>query len=350
MFETQTYENILSRMLDRVPSNVDKREASIVYNALAPAAAELAQMYIEANSILSETFASTAGRDMLIERAKERGKIPYEASKAIVKGVFNKDIPIGSRFTCGQLIYKAIEKISNYTYKMECETPGTDGNQSGTLIPVDYIDGLSTAELTDLLIPGQDEEDTESFRERYFNSFNEQAYGGNKADYLEKVTSISGVGSCKAKRIENENDNIEITILDSNYDKASSVLIDTVQNIIDKENDGEGTSVAPYNHFVRIQTVDEVTIDVVLLAQYDTGYDFNSLKTQIEDKIETELRALRTEWANQNNLIVRVAQLSAMILQIQGILDITSITLNGNSGNIILNKYEIPVFGEVTDE
>lgn len=350
MFEDQTYENILSRMLNRVPNNIDKREVSIVYNALAPAAAELAKMYIEANTILTETFASTANREMLIERAKERGKIPYEASKAIVKGIFNKEIPIGSRFTCGQLVYKAIEKISDFVYKMECETKGTVGNQSGTLIPIDYIDGLTTAELTDLLIPGQDEEDTESFRERYFNSFSEQAYGGNKADYIEKVSSIAGVGSCKAKRIVNEDDNIEITILDSNYNKATDVLVETVQNIIDKENDGEGTSIAPYNHFVKIQTVDEVIINVKLEAQYDTGYSFINLKSQIEDKIETELRTLRTNWANENHIIVRVAQLSATILQIQGILDITQLILNGQSGNIELDMYEIPIFGEVTDE
>ena len=40
------YDTILQRMLDRVPIQIDKREGSIIYNALAPAAAELAQMYI----------------------------------------------------------------------------------------------------------------------------------------------------------------------------------------------------------------------------------------------------------------------------------------------------------------
>ena len=350
MFENETYEIILKRLLDRIPNNLDKREVSPIFNGLAPEAIEFATAYIGADAVLKETFASTANRASLIERAKERGKIPYEASKAIVKGEFNCAVPIGNRFTCGKLIYKAIEKISDYTYKMECETAGTDGNQSGILIPIDYIDGLTSSVLTDLLIPGEDEEDTESFRRRYFDSFTEQAYGGNKRDYINKVTAISGVGACKTKRVENENENILITILDSNYNKASSVLVDTVQNIIDAENDGEGTSIAPYDHFVHIQTVDEVTINVKLIAQYDTSYNFNILKSQIEAKIEYELNALRVDWANQNNIIVRVAQLSALILQIQGILDITSLQLNGSSSNVILDKYEIPVFGEVTDE
>ncbi len=75
-----TYEEILQRMLDRVPNNIDKREGSIIYNALAPAAVELAQMYIEAERILNEGFADTASREYLIKRAAERGITPYPAT------------------------------------------------------------------------------------------------------------------------------------------------------------------------------------------------------------------------------------------------------------------------------
>ena len=41
MYEDITYEVILKRMLDRIPSTMDKREGSIIYDALAPAAIEL---------------------------------------------------------------------------------------------------------------------------------------------------------------------------------------------------------------------------------------------------------------------------------------------------------------------
>ena len=42
MYENMTFENIMDRCLARVTSSVDKREGSIVYDAIAPAAAELA--------------------------------------------------------------------------------------------------------------------------------------------------------------------------------------------------------------------------------------------------------------------------------------------------------------------
>lgn len=99
MFENITYEMLLDRMLDRVPNTIDKREGSIIYDALAPAAVELQQMYIELDVILNETFADTASRTYLIRRAAERGIAPNAATKAVLKGMFNMNIPISSRFS-----------------------------------------------------------------------------------------------------------------------------------------------------------------------------------------------------------------------------------------------------------
>ena len=145
MYESVTYDLILKRMLDAVPNDVDKREGSIIYDALAPAALELVNMYVQLDNVLNETFADTASREFLIRRASERGITPEPATKAILKGQFNMDIPIGSRFSLEKLNYAAVEQISAGFYRMECETPGTDGNrQLGKLIPIDYIEGLTS--------------------------------------------------------------------------------------------------------------------------------------------------------------------------------------------------------------
>ena len=85
MFEEYTFEVILNAMLARVPDTIDKRQGSIVYNALAPAAVELQNMYINLDVILNETFADTASREYLIKRAEERGITPYPATHCIVK-------------------------------------------------------------------------------------------------------------------------------------------------------------------------------------------------------------------------------------------------------------------------
>lgn len=186
-----TYEEILERMLARVSDKFDKREGSVIFDTHSPTAIELQLLYVELNTLIAEAYGDSASREFLIRRCKERGITPYEATKAILKGEFTpKNIDVtGQRFNISSLNFIVLEKIADGEYQVQCETPGIVGNQQlGTMIPIEYIEGLETAELTGVLIPGEDEEDTEDLRKRYFDSFNEKAFGGNVQDYLEKRT------------------------------------------------------------------------------------------------------------------------------------------------------------------
>lgn len=351
MYEDITFELILQRMLDRVPDNLDKRESSPIYNALAPAAVELQLMYIEFDIILQETFGDTASREYLIRRAAERGIHPYPSTYAILKGEFTPtsiDIPIGSRFSLHDLNYYVKEKIEDGVYQVECEEPGVKGNQYfGDLIPIEYIDGLETAKLTEILIPGEDEEDTESLRSRYFASFDTKSYGGNKKDYIDKTNSIAGVGSTKVTPIWKGGGTVKLTILNSNFDKASPTLIDTVQQIIDPTKDGHGLGVAPIGHIVTVDTAEEVTVNITCNITFDDGYSFSILKPQIEQVVSDYLLELRKDWANQNNLIVRITQIETKILGIEGVIDIGGTKINDSASNLILSTYQIPIMGGV---
>lgn len=352
MYENVTYEVILQRMLDRVSNNVDKRESSPIYNALAPAAVELQLMYIEFDIILQETFGDTASREYLIRRAKERGITPYEATYALLKGEFTPtsiNLPIGSRFSLNDLNYYVKAKISDGEYQVECEEVGVKGNQYfGDMIPIEYIDGLETAQLTELLIPGEDEEDTEDLRVRYFSSFETKPYGGNKKDYIEKTNAIAGVGSTKVTPIWNGGGTVKLTILNSEFSKASSILIETVQEEIDPTKDGQGLGIAPIGHIVDVDTAEEITVNISSTITFDDGYSFATLKSQIESVVGAYLLELRKDWANQNQLIVRTAQLETRILGIQGVVDIADTKINSTAANLILSQYQIPVMGGVT--
>jgi uncharacterized phage protein gp47/JayE len=349
MYEKMTFEVILQRMLGQVPNTVDKREGSIIYNALAPAAVELQNMYIEFDWILNQSFADTAQRDYLIRRCAERGIIPEPATKAILQGNFNVDIPIGSRFSLDNLNYKAIGKIADGVFKMECETVGKIGNQTlGTLIPIDYIEGLTSAKLTAVLIPGEDEEDTEVLRQRYLNSFKTNSYGGNKQDYIQKTNAIPGVGSTKVTPIWKGGGTVKLTILDSGFNKASSALIDTVQKAIDPSNSpGQGLGIAPIGHIVTVDTATEVIVNITTTVTLDTGYTWGMVEPDVLAAMKAYMLEIRTDWANQNQSYVRIAQIETRMLAIKGIIDISGTKINGLAQNLTLNNYEIPVLGAV---
>jgi len=351
MYENMTYEVILQRMLDRVPDTMNKREGSIIYDALAPAAVELTLAYMQFDMVLNESFGDTASRDYLIRRARERGLSPEPATKAILQGEFtpaNIDV-LNKRFNLGSLNYVVTELISAGIYKVQCETEGIIGNQSlDDIIPIDYIEGLETAKLTQVLIPGEDEEETEVFRQRYFSSFGEKSYGGNVTDYLTKTNSIAGVGSTKVTPIWAGGGTVKLTILDSSYNKATPTLIDAVQNAIDPSPQGEGWGIAPIGHMVTVDTVEEVTIDIAASITFDTGYSWAALQAQATAVLESYMLELRTDWASQGSLIVRIAQIETRLLAIEGILDISGTTIKGVASNLTLTTYQIPVLGSIT--
>ena len=352
MYENVTYEDILQRMLDRVPENMDKREGSIIYDALAPAAVELQLMYIEFDVILKETFGDTASREYLIRRAAERGITPQPATYAFLKAKTvpsDLQIPLNSRFSLNDLNYYVVEKISDGEYKMQCETIGKIGNgYFGDMIPIDYIQGLESIELTDLLIPGEDEEDTESIRTRYFDTFDTKPFGGNQKDYIQKTNALPGVGSTKVTPAWKGGGTVLLTILDSNYDAASSTLIQSVQEAIDPDPQGEGLGIAPIDHIVTVNTATNVTVNVSTSLTFDEGYSFNALKTTITNTISEYLKEIRTEWANYSQSVVRISQIETRLLGIKGIVDIANTKINGSSSNLTLGKYEIPVMGGVS--
>lgn len=389
-----TYNEILERMLARVSDKFDKREGAVIFDTHSPTAIELELLYVELNTILAEAYGDSASREYLVKRCKERGITPYKATYAVLKGEFtptNIDVT-GQRFNIGSTNFVVLEKIADGEYQVQCETAGIVGNQQlGTMIPIEYIEGLETAELTEILIPGEDEEDTEDLRTRYFDSFNEKAFGGNARDYLEKTNAIPGVGSTKVTRVWNSDLNpnemipsesvkswyesikgtlsgepaewldtvfnaaankklttggtVLLTILNSDFGVASDTLIKTVQQTIDPdEYAGEGYGVAPIGHIVKVKSAEKIEVTVKTNITFDVGYGWSNLQSPIDEAISNYLLELRKSWADNPYLVVRISQIETRLLNIKGIVDIANTKLNGASENLTLGKYEVPMY------
>ena len=369
LYENITYESILERMIARVKwagedgsedrTNLDTREGSLIRTALSPAAVELKQMYIDLDEILKETFADTATREFLIRRCAERGIKVVPATSAIWKGEFNIDVPDGSRFSHkqNQMKYRVTEKISKGLFKLECETPGTAGNyEGGILISLDYISGLESAKLTEILLHGEDEEPTEHLRRRYFDSLNSLAFGGNIADYKNKVNSIQNVGGCKIYPVWNGGGTVKVVFMDFKNKKPSDALVDNVQTKLDPiRNKGEGWGIAPIGHVVTVEGVEETVININTHITFQTGYDWDRVKTDVESVIEEYFDELSVQWDKvdwekdqSETLYVSVYYVASRMLAVNGIKDVQDIYLNGKTANIALLPNNIPKRGTLT--
>lgn len=365
MYENQTSQLIEKRMLDTVSPTVDKREGSIIYDATAPVAIELELMYAALDWFMKNTFGDTAERQFLIERALERGLVPYKATKAVVRGVFNPNtlqIPVGSRFSCDGINYVITEKVKDGNYLLSCETAGVLGNKAaGTLVPIDHLSELQSAKIEELSIPAIDDEDTEAFRQRYLKSFETQAYGGNIADYKEKMLSISGVGGVKVYPVWNGGGTVKVVFCTSEFKPPSNEFVSRVQEILDPvPYHQQGVGVAPIGHFVTVTGVAEKAINIKAKISVKSGFVLNDVKAKVVESINAYLNELNREWKNtqivstneftDTGLIVRVSKLESCILDVTGILDVEGLTVNGTNRNLQLQVNELTKLGGLTYE
>lgn len=359
MYEDQTYNVIMDRMkakaLELYP-DIDTREGSIIHTALGPAAAEMAQLYMQMDVVLNETFADTASRPRLIKRVGEIGMTPDPATYAILKGVFTPsslEMTTGTRFSGNGLNYAITEKISAGVYKVQCETLGVIGNQYlGDLVPVLYVPGLETCKLTEVLIPGEDEQETESLRTEYFNSFDDKAYGGNVADYTQKINGLNGVGGVKIYPVASGAGTVKAVIINSSFGQPSPELIAAVQAAVDPvAYAGQGVGIAPIDHVVTVAGVTTTAVNIATTITYQSGYTWADIQTYVNAAIDAYFLELNQTWQStksltvNNGLVVRISQIETRLLNIAGVLDIAGTTLNGTASNLTLGVDNIAVRG-----
>lgn len=380
MFENMTYEYLLKRALSNVPTNVDKRQGSVIYDTLAPACAELAQAYIQMEIMMQEAFADTASREYLILRAKERGLTPYGATRAVLKmevtySAWEENVKVGDRFTLNGLTYAVIEQCRNETddiitttpfpnssednepgttiwgwWQVQCETPGTIGNtQFGSVVPVETITDLTSATITELLIPGEDEEDTETFRQRYFDSINSDAFGGNRADYLQWVKEMDGVGQVKVKRTPDGGGTVGIIITDAEGNPATQTLINEVKEALDPtEYTGQGEGIAPIGHSVTVTTVSEESVDIMLnFIEYEEGVNVDTVNKAMDAILESYAEEINQGWENRTSTKIYATQALARCLDVSGIVNIKSAyfdTEDTDGSYIVLGEDKIVKF------
>lgn len=350
LFEDKTQNNIMVDLIETVDSDISTEEGTLINHSFRGAAAEFEQAYIGLGTIDQNGYAESADREHLLLRAKERGITPLAATKAVWKAVFNIEIPINARFSAGELTYICTERIESKSYRLMCEQSGIIGNtKQGELNPIEYINGYDTGELTELLTPARNEEETDTFRARYLSIVAAaQAFGGNRAQYKQVMHEIDGVGACKIYRVTQAEKRIKIYFLDNLYQTPNETLTADVQEIIDPiGRQGEGEGEAAIFHIVDIYPCESKTVNIAADVTIDTGYTWEDLLPEIQTKVEAYFLELAKGWENEEYITVRILKVNAAIASVEGIIDVQNTALNGTEENLLLDPNAIPVKGVI---
>lgn len=352
VYEDKTYKSILADAKNDIGDEVIKVEGSLVHNALSALAYEMEKLYIQIDYIIEQSHAGTADIEHLEMIALDRAIIRKSATNAYVKAEFNVVVPIGSRYNLKGYNYRAVEVINDslHQYKMIVEETGAGPNSlRGELIPIDYVEGLESAKVTELLVAGDDEESKESLYKRYLESFTSQSFAGNIAAYKEKFATIQGIGGAKIYPTWKGAGTVKAVLISSDYTAVSDYLIGQIRSEAVPAK-GSGYGWAPIGHDLTIESVKEVVINVNTQITYATGYSSSNLSEKIKEKIKEYLKDIAKTWKDgdeHTEAIIYISRLEAVILDVQGVLDVNNTALNKSSGNLTLHSDEIPKLGEV---
>lgn len=364
-YTQNTHQVLLQRMLAMVPSTFDKRDTQPISTALSPAAYIAAGLYIDLNQVQLQAAIQTASGEYLDNWAVLGGISRYQASAAVRLGVFNTSVPIGSRFStingADSIDFTVTAAVSGNQYQLTADTPGSIGNDyTGPILPITAIPGLTSAQITDVLVPGDDAETDEEFRERLLLALTDRSFGGNVAAYREKIMSIDGVGAVQVYPTWAGGGTVKCVILGADYMPASYTLLNIVQTEIDPMvNQGIGLGFAPVGATVLIATPGTVSIAVSATLTMQSGYNVGQVQSAVESALEAYLLTVRQSWADNISSTgvayaanIYLARVTAAIIGVTGIVNATNVAINGAAADISLPQtgeaQSVPVLGSVT--
>lgn len=330
---SSTYEEILQKMLDRVPSNVEKREGSIIYDALAPCAYFIAQMEFQLENFIDLVFPDTAIAEYLDRAAAAYGLVRKEATKAVRKIETSASVDIGTRWGINGLTYTITRYIEDAIYEAECDTAGEEGNHfTGLMQPISNVTGI-TANLTDIVSVGTDEEVDEAFRERLYAKIKQPATSGNAYHYRQWALEVVGVGDAKVFPLDDGPGTVTILVVDDDK-KISSALPAMVSEHIE--------TVRPIGATVTVSSPEELLINISANILLNGSKTIAEIEAAFEEALISFLKELTF-----TTYRVSYARLGSLLLDIPGVGDFDSFKLNSGTGNVTIGEKQIPVIGTI---
>lgn len=370
-FQNKDYDYFLRKMLDAVPDNIDKREGSIIYDALAPAALVMGQQSLDMANVIKETYIKTASGEFLDYRAIEHGTSRYPATQTEAKAKVLNDkkeplnnVQIGDKFASigDSPIFYAVTKVNDdLTVELTAEVKGSSANSYiGQILPVTPNDLLSWAEITEITAPARDVESDDHLRARLLSSQSWIAYGGNVADYLDMTSKIDEVGAAQIYPTWNGGGTVKVVILNNDLMPASASLVQKVKNTLDPEDkQAEGYGLAPIDHAVTVTAPEELIVNVDISVKLDDTKVTRYVKDSITKAVESYFQSLRKDWADITQKLGRGYQetiyrskILSQVMLTEGVINAKLPSLNGRDADIDLvfnnSKSQLPVVGTVT--
>lgn len=349
--EDQTQAEMLQRMLDRMPSDLDKSEGSFSWDMLSPASIELALAAIWAQQILERGFIETTFGQYLDLRAAEYGVTrfaPVAATGMVTfTGEHGTNIPRGTRVSTRSTdaapaqVYEidqdgVVIDSGNAEATIKAVAPGAAGNVPAGAITVlvDAIAGVTAVTNSSGTTGGADTESDNRLRERLYARIRLPGTSGNAADYHTWAREVSGVGEARVQPLWDGAGTVRVLIVDADKQPAEQPLVQAVFDHIETKR--------PIGASVTVAGATPKQIDVAATITLADGYELGD----VQDAFEAAMEQYLAEIALKEN-VVSYARTGSVLLNTEGVVDYEGLLLNNTAANVAIADNEVAVLNSV---
>lgn len=361
MYEQKTPEAIKADILGDIDQSqgLSSMAGSFADGVAGPVSEEISEAYMALAAVPSMLFVDehSGGYIDLVGQqyhniTRRSGTVAY--CDISFTGAAGLVIPRNTAFlTAGGLSFVLMDQVTldadgAGTGRLEAAETGSVYNVDAGAIDRMYINlaGL-TSFSNDASSGGTDEESDAALLARIKERVQRPPTSGNGYQYRQWALEIAGVGNAKVVELPNGPGTVGVTLVDSNYEAASEEIVAAVAEHIEAERPvGASISVASAAHL-------EITVSAqVSLVQGGTaGAVLDAFQAamakHLHSLIDAKFTPIYYRPADDKSYTLLYNRVLAILLNISGVENFTTLTVNGGTADVTIGAGEVPVLGTV---
>ena len=344
--------------------NVDTREGSVYMDAAAGHILRITKFYNDLTQLQTMYSVNTTYGDILTEAAARDGINRHPATPSYWNGVFvGTTPPNGTVFLCGEY-YLTWQAVGDTTL-LVAQISGAETNDlvpGAQLIPMENIEGLTSATLGSLVTAGVDEESDDALRTRWREAKAGPAENGNKSHYKKWCEEVQGIGRARILPLWGGENTVKAVLFAADGFTVTDTLVEEVQEYVDPIVDGyevevEGTTytfgdgmgegVANMGaHFLAV-SAEACNLTVSATITLKGGCTMEQAENAATEAITAYLKDLALNTSEDSQEVVRISMIGSILTGLEEILDYENLKLNGGTQNITVDSDSVAVLSGV---
>lgn len=345
MYEQITPESIEAAILEGINEwNTD--EGSFSRALIAPVSYEIWKYYTALEGIPDMIFVNENSGIYIDRKAADYGITRKPGTKAeaalSLTGRAGLTVPSGKVFlTEDGLAYLLQEQVildssGNGNGRLAAQETGSDYNQPAGAIcrQQSTLSGLSSFS-SGAASGGVNMETDAQLLDRYYDYIRKPATSGNVYQYEQWAKSVTGVGEARVFPLWNGAGTVKVVISDENYGVAPQATISACAAYLEQ--------VRPIGADVTVTSASELDLNVTATVVIDASTTTADVKTQFTQSMNDYLRSITFQ---KDEVIYN--RVLFLLLDIPGVQDVSTMTINGTTENITVDDMEIPTLKVVS--